>query len=56
MIKKSRDKHIVKISSSPTLYEIQKNCTLRNCSFPEESIINMTEKYHPKETAKNIYT
>ena len=54
MIKKETDKHINKITSSPSLYQIQKNCTLRNGSSPLESVINVTEKYHTKEAAKNI--
>ena len=33
MIKKGTDKHINKIAGSPSFYEIQKKCTLRNSSF-----------------------
>ena len=30
------------------------NCILRNWSFPLQSTINVTEKFLPKEAAKNI--
>ena len=52
-IKKGTDNHNT-IHGSPSLYEIQKNDTLRNCSSPLMNTINMTEKYHLKETAKSI--
>ena len=34
MIKKWTDKYINKIPGNPSRYEILKNWTLRNCSFP----------------------
>ena len=51
MIKKGTDKHIItKIHGSLSQYEIQKNF-----HFIRESIINVTEKYHPKEAEKYRY-
>ena len=45
MIKQGIDKYINKIPDSPSLCEIQKKCSLRNCSCPWES---RGWKYHPK--------
>ena len=56
IIKKETNKHINKIPGSPSLYEIQKNDTLLNYSFPYENTMYLTDEYRPKEAVKNINT
>ena len=51
MIKKRTDN-----IGSPSLYKIQKNCTLQICSTYLENAIKVTEKYYLKEEAKGINT
>ena len=51
MIKKVIDKSINLI---PGLYRIQKNALYGIAHLLMGSIINVTEKYHPKEVAKNL--
>ena len=52
MIQEGQDKHLHKIINSPSLYKIQKNCTLRNSSSLKEITVNLIRKYHPNEAAK----
>ena len=55
MIKKRSDNHISKIFGSPNQYEIpkrKKKSTIWNCSFFQESSIDVTEKYHLKRQKK----
>ena len=54
MIKEETDKLINKMPGSPSCYEMQKNCTLRNCLSPEENTINKTGKHPSKEAVKII--
>ena len=49
MIKKGTDKHINKI---PVSFSLNGNFKIALCGTGS-FIINMTEKYHPKEAAKN---
>ena len=51
--KKETDKHINKITCrSQSIWNTKKYRTLKNCSSPKECTINVTEKYHKKESSK----
>ena len=56
MIKKGTYRHINMIPSNPSVYEIQKNCSLLNYSSPLETTINVTEKYLQKKQQKPFFT
>ena len=52
MPKKGIDKHINKIPDSPSSLWYTKICTLGNCSYSEESTINVTGKTTPQSGCK----
>ena len=57
IIKKRTDKHINKIPDSPSPYEMPKIALCGTAHLLRRIVaINVTEKYQPKEAAKNLDT